>query len=674
MHFLRLFAASLLSLMSAALAPAVAAADVIPHGSPPLLFATGDTTIPANMFGSGPDETIVLAFSTQGEEVVSVNWGDQPFERVAHRAVAGARSEIWVLANAQWNEDEVSIDFAGSTAYLVAIIRFTGVHDEAPILATGDAASPAVLASGVADVSLPEEPRLSDRVVALLTAANPENMKDLAFSSPISGGMIWDAEFFASLSPLIAIRGGIFATTDISFEWTWQPEDPTLDDPWTAVAVALRAADPAKPTSLEVSAITKTSATLSASVLDDGGNAPSERGFVYCTCADPERGDPGVVDLPADGGGLGEFSVGATGLEHGVEYTVRAYAVNSAGTAYSAAVTFVARNNAPTGAIGGPFEVVEGEPLTLDATATDADGDEFDYSWDVNGDGVYGDAAGASPTLGPEQLKALGLGDGPATSAVRVRLGDGEPDGETVLGPAALTVLNAPPTAALEGDTAVPGPGEAKLIVKLADPGDDTVTGRVDWGDGTVDAVTGPGETPVSHVYASPGEKTVTLTAVDDDGAVADPVQLKLTVAEPPEVCFAGKLRLSTAEFRPTGPFGTATRVPGIRARLAVNGHVSARILPRLIFRDRRGRRRAAALRPHEVSVRGSRQLRFRLPRRAKRLLRRPLVGQPVTLVIHARLARTGSPNSCPRQPVTRRLRTKVVRVSGLAALSRVLP
>lgn len=80
----------------------------------------------------------------------------------------------------------------------------------------------------------------------------------------------------------------------------------------------------------------------------------------------------------------------------------------------------------PVAAAGGPYTVAEGGSLTLDATGSfDRDGDPLSYVWDVNGDGVFGDATGASPTLTWAQINALGITDGPSTFTARVRVSDG---------------------------------------------------------------------------------------------------------------------------------------------------------------------------------------------------------------------------------------------------------
>ncbi len=58
---------------------------------------------------------------------------------------------------------------------------------------------------------------------------------------------------------------------------------------------------------------------------------------------------------------------------------------------------------------GGPYNVAEGSSLALSGYGTDPDfGQTLTYTWDVNGDGIYGDATGATPTLTWSQLQALG--------------------------------------------------------------------------------------------------------------------------------------------------------------------------------------------------------------------------------------------------------------------------
>jgi len=76
--------------------------------------------------------------------------------------------------------------------------------------------------------------------------------------------------------------------------------------------------------------ITSTTATSGGNVTSDGGSPVTARGVCWSTSANPTISDAKTED----GSGLGNFPSSITNLTPGVNYYVRAYATNSAGTAY----------------------------------------------------------------------------------------------------------------------------------------------------------------------------------------------------------------------------------------------------------------------------------------------------------------------------------------------------
>jgi hypothetical protein len=196
-------------------------------------------------------------------------------------------------------------------------------------------------------------------------------------------------------------------------------------------------------------------------------------------------------------------------------------------------------NRAPTASAGGPYTVAEGGSLTLNASASsDPDGDPLTYSWDINGDGVFGDATGATPTLTWAQLNALGINDGPGTFSILVQVDDGH--GHVVTSPAAsLTITNTPPTASVSGPTSIALGQSLAVNLSAVDPSPaDQSAGfsyTINWGDSsavyTIPAAPGNGAgMPVSHPFPAPGTYTVQVTATDKDGGVSSPVMQTVVV------------------------------------------------------------------------------------------------------------------------------------------------
>ncbi|MGE3807491.1 MAG: hypothetical protein AB7K24_22745, partial [Gemmataceae bacterium] len=72
---------------------------------------------------------------------------------------------------------------------------------------------------------------------------------------------------------------------------------------------------------------------------------------------------------------------------------------------------------------GGTYNITDQNGVTLNASATDGDGQALSYSWDLNGDGIFGDVTGQSPFVSRSTLRSYGINLG--TYAIRVRASDG---------------------------------------------------------------------------------------------------------------------------------------------------------------------------------------------------------------------------------------------------------
>lgn len=100
-----------------------------------------------------------------------------------------------------------------------------------------------------------------------------------------------------------------------------------------------KAQEPTAPTVTTASVINinSTVATGRGNVTADGGAEVTERGICWGMSENPTTSGSHAA---ASEGGTGEFTVGMTGLTASTTYHVRAYATNSAGTAYGEDVSF----------------------------------------------------------------------------------------------------------------------------------------------------------------------------------------------------------------------------------------------------------------------------------------------------------------------------------------------
>jgi hypothetical protein len=230
---------------------------------------------------------------------------------------------------------------------------------------------------------------------------------------------------------------------------------------------------------------------------------------------------------------------------------------------------------APVVDAGGPYEVTEGQPLTVTARGYDVDDDVITYRWDVNGDGRF-DATGRTATFTAAQLQGLGVGDGPGTYTIIAQADDGR--GHRSTDTATLTVTNGPPVI---DDRFFRLPSESTegrpltATVSATDPAGRGDSVRFEWsvtrdGQTVVDRAPGGGSASGSRFTYTPqddGTYTITAHAIDDDGGessasrtvVVTNVAPTITSFEGPMSGVRGQERSYSASF--SDPAGDDTHV-----------------------------------------------------------------------------------------------------------------
>ena len=184
---------------------------------------------------------------------------------------------------------------------------------------------------------------------------------------------------------------------------------------------------------------------------------------------------------------------------------------------------------------GGPYDIAEGQGVTLDGAGSSPGADS--YEWDLNGDGVFGDASGPSPVLTWKQLESFGIDDGqstPTTYPIKLEVTSGT---VTETANASIVVSNTAPIAVITGALKATVGEPFTVKVGADDPSSADMAAQfsytIDWGDGSpVETLPGPADPPVTHTYTGQGNFDAAFTATDKDGGQGDRTAV-VVLAEP---------------------------------------------------------------------------------------------------------------------------------------------
>lgn len=242
--------------------------------------------------------------------------------------------------------------FAFDIASLAAGTRYYVAAYATNSAGTGFGADQTFVTHGVPTVST-----LTVHDIAITTAVSGGNVTDDGGEAIIARGIAWGTSpcprtgytsdggttgevtgWLTGLTPGTRYFVAAYAQNAAGWAWAADQSFVTHGPPTVATAGAYD--------------IDATTATSGGNVASDGGEAVTARGVCWSVAENPTTANSHTTD----GSGLGAFVSALTGLTEGLTYNVRAYAVNLAGTAYGAAVTFTAIENEP------PVEPPPGPP------------------------------------------------------------------------------------------------------------------------------------------------------------------------------------------------------------------------------------------------------------------------------------------------------------------------
>jgi len=280
------------------------------------------------------------------------------------------------------------------------------------------------------------------------------------------GDAVTDATLFANLVDYVSAGGRVFVT---GYDSVASPSDPML--------VAFLGATGSSDVVGAPGPVLDVDNSLTTGVVDIRGVTPTGgvgdtdhlTGLTSDTVAVCNSASGGGSQWTLRALGSGEIAYMSNGSSSGSWTATGAGGVG----AFNAAIrNFAAAAEAASSQPGAPeieFSRVgsfdEGEEIVLEVTVTDLEGDPFTFSWDLDGDGSFGEMPGATTFTVP-----AGTTDGPSTIEVSVEASDGT---ATASRSRTLRVVNVDPMITSSPPTIVSVGAPMRYRVTVEDPGGD---------------------------------------------------------------------------------------------------------------------------------------------------------------------------------------------------------
>ena len=314
-----------------------------------------------------------------------------------------------------------------------------------------------------------------------------------------------------------------------SDSFTYKANDSSLDSAPATVSITVNAVNDAPVVTLSGDALVNEGDTKTYSFTTSDVDSSS---FSFAS-GSPSCGTGGtlVVGSPTIDSSTGAGSFQCTFPDGPASPTVSVTVSDGDGGSDSDSIAVTVANVAPTVILSGPTSANEGATVSYSYTFTDPGADTWTRSVSCGAHGtISNDSFAASTKSGSFDCTWADNFTGEQVS-VTVSDDDGGSDSDSI----AVTVANVAPqitSASFNASSVSCAANTVTLTVAFTDPGADTWSATIDWGDGTPAQSVASTTSPISttHTYALAGVYTATVTVADDEGG-SDSATASVTVS-----------------------------------------------------------------------------------------------------------------------------------------------